>query len=86
SVTALVVDAIRSRRRVNALLRSVRAELAAAQQSTEAYDRAARALVVRVVDDAHTRLAQWNDPPTVEQVRAFAADAARAESHELADL
>jgi signal transduction histidine kinase len=86
SVTALVVDAIRSRRRVNALLRSVRAELAAAQQSTEAYDRAARALVVRVVDDARTRLAQWNDPPTVEQVRAFAADAARAESHELADL
>ncbi|HAN23898.1 MAG TPA: hypothetical protein DCP95_04915, partial [Microbacterium ginsengisoli] len=78
--------AIRSRRRVNALLRSVRAELAAAQQSTEAYDRAARALVVRVVDDARTRLAQWNDPPTVEQVRAFAADAARAESHELADL
>lgn len=86
SVTALVVDAIRSRRRVNALLRSVRAELAAAQQSTEAYDRAARALVVRVVDDARTRLGQWNDPPTVEQVRAFAADAARADSHDLADL
>lgn len=85
---AIIVDAVRSLRTVNALLRAAVSERARVDRLTAAFDARARSAVRSAGADISSALAPLVDRAAddAEDVRAFAMGRVRAVSHTLADL
>lgn len=84
TATALIVDAVRSGRETNALLRGVLAEIDAAQSRTDAVTGRARDAVIRAVTELGGDIAAV--PATSAAVLRLSADRIRPWSHTLAEL
>lgn len=87
SIIAVVVDAERTRRRVNQLLRQALRQLRTTRNRAAEFDRAAREEVERFTQELRAQLATWPGHDDLARIaRSFATDRVRPCSHELAQL